>query len=84
MIVRCLSFFGVTLAALMLPLWAVVLAMLLYLSRYRGLELIPLMLLIDATYGTLRTRPLLLMAAIGLVIAAALIKPRLRVYTQQV
>lgn len=84
MIVRLVVLAVLLVAVLLSPLSLVALYLVGYVAWYRGYELIPFMVLIDAYFGMWPQAPYLTFMAVAAVILAALIKPLLRVYTREV
>lgn len=81
---RITAFIGVALVGLFLPLWASVLAALLYALWKPGYELIVLGALIDAQFAPVGTHFIYLYtyAFAGVVLVTNLLKPHLAIYNQ--
>lgn len=71
------SYFIILLATLLLPWWAVVLGMIVYLLRYPGWGLPFMMLVVDVYYGVLWSTPWLTLSAVVLVVAMTYFRPLL-------
>jgi hypothetical protein len=78
MIVRCLLLVLLVLIALLFPWWCTLVAIAVYARYYVGVEVVLIMILIDAVLGTLYSSPLLTMGAVAVLLCMTLIRPRLR------
>jgi len=81
MITRLLALFFIIMGALLLPWWAVLVGAIIYTSRYRGLELIAIMIFIDSYYGAFSRIPLLTVGVTAVVLVMTVVRPSLRTQT---